>query len=64
MKITQQYSHLNGLEYLLINKPDLWKEIEIVISTVDAEKCKTKVSNEKRMVGKLLYSPIAMNEAF
>ncbi|MBN1537438.1 MAG: hypothetical protein JW908_11945 [Anaerolineales bacterium] len=64
MKITKQYSHLNGLEFLLVHKPDLWKEIETVISLVDAEKCKTKVSNEKRMAGKLLFSPIAMNEAY
>jgi hypothetical protein len=35
-----------------------------VIKTVDAEKCKTKVSKEKRMVGKLLYSPEDMNAAF
>jgi len=31
---------------------------------VDAEKCKTKVSKEKTMRGKLLYSPIAMNKEF
>lgn len=64
MKIAQQHSHLNGYEFLLVHKPELWKEIETVISKVDAEKCKTKVSKEKRMVGKLLYSPIAMNENF
>ena len=31
---------------------------------VDAEKCKTKVSKEKTMKGKLLYSPVDMNSAF
>jgi hypothetical protein len=64
MKIIETYSHLNGLEYLLVHKPSLWKEIKKVISCVDAEKCKTKVSNEKTMKGKLLYSPIEMNAAF
>jgi len=64
MKIIETYSHLNGLEYLLVHKPALWKEIQKVISCVDAEKCKTKVSNEKTMKGKLLYSPIEMNAAF
>jgi hypothetical protein len=64
MKIVEKYSHLNGLEYLLVHKPELWKEIENVIKTVDAEKCKTKISKEKTMKGTLLYSPIAMNEAF
>jgi len=64
MRIVQQYSHLNGLEFLLVHKPQLWKEIEIVIRNVDAEKCKTKVSKEKGMKGKLLYSPIQMNLEF
>jgi hypothetical protein len=64
MKIVEKYSHLNGLEYLLVHKPELWNEIENVIKTVDAEKCKTKISKEKTMKGTLLYSPIEMNESF
>lgn len=64
MKIAETYSHLNGLEYLLVHKPNLWKEIQNVITSVDAEKCKTKVSKEKTMRGKLLYSPIEMNSIF
>jgi hypothetical protein len=64
MKIDETYSHLNGLEFLLVHKPNLWKEIKSVIIAVDAEKCKSKVSNEKTMKGKLLYSPIDMNAAF
>jgi hypothetical protein len=64
MKIIETYSHLNGLEFLIVHKPKLWKEIQKVISSVDAEKCKTKVSKEKGMVGKLLYSPIDMNANF
>jgi hypothetical protein len=64
MKIIETYSHLNGLEFLLVHKPKLWKEIKDVIASVNAEACKTKVSKEKTMKGKLLYSPIAMNSAF
>jgi hypothetical protein len=64
MKIVERYSHLNGLEFLLVHKPVLWQEIQSVIATVDAEKCKTKVSKEKTMKGALLYSPIDMNAAF
>jgi len=64
MKIVEKYSHLNGLEFLLVHKPELWKEIENVIKSIDAEKCKTKVSNEKTMKGTLLYSPIDLNNAF
>jgi hypothetical protein len=64
MKISEKYSHLNGLEFLLIHQPKLWKEIQDVIAKVDAAACKTKVSKEKTKKGKLLYSPVAMNTAF
>lgn len=64
MKIVETYSHLNGLEFLLVHKPGLWEEIRAVISSVNAKKCKTKVSEEKTMKGKLLYSPVAINAAF
>jgi hypothetical protein len=64
MKICETYSHLNGLEFLFVHKPKLWKEIKDVVAKVDAAECKTKVSEEKTMKGKLLYSPVAMNSAF
>jgi hypothetical protein len=64
MKISEKCSHLNGLEFLLVHQPKLWKEIQDVVAKVDAEACKTKVSKEKTMKGKLLYSPVAMNSAF
>jgi len=64
MKIAETYSHLNGLEFLLVHKPSLWQEIQSVIAEVNANKCRTKVSKEKTMKGKLLFSPIDMNAAF
>ncbi|HLP45846.1 MAG TPA: BglII/BstYI family type II restriction endonuclease [Candidatus Deferrimicrobium sp.] len=64
MKIAETYSHLNGLEFLMVHKPGLWQEIQAVINKVDIEICKTKTSKEKTKVGKLLYSPIDMNAAF
>jgi len=64
MKIVETYSHLNGREFLIVHKPELWEEIQDVIKSVDANKCKTKVSKEKGMKGKLLYSPIDMNSSF
>jgi hypothetical protein len=64
MKIVQTCSHLNGLEYLLVHKKSLWKEVQQVIEAVDGNACKTKISKEKGMVGNLLYSPIDMNKAF
>lgn len=64
MKIIETYSHLNGLEYLIVHRKKLWDEIQKVIESIDAEKCKTKVSKEKTMKGELLYSPIDMNQSF
>jgi len=64
MRIIETYSHLNGLEYLLVHKPQLWQEIQEVIGQVDGNACKTKVSREKTMKGRLLFSPIDMNKSF
>ena len=64
MKIAEIYSHLNGLEYLLVHKRSLWEELKKVVSLVSAERCKTKVSKEKTKKGRILYSPIEMNKEF
>jgi len=64
MRIVETYSHLNGLEYLIVRQGALWQEIQDVISSVDAEKCKTKVSKEKRSKDVILYSPVDMNDSF
>jgi hypothetical protein len=64
MKIAQKYSHLNGEEYLIVHHKKLYDEIKRVITAVDAESCKTKVSKEKTMVGRSLYSPSEINAAF
>lgn len=63
MRIVERYSHLNGEEFLLVHRPELWAEVLAVIESVDAEACRTKVSREKRLAGKLLYSPVDMNSA-
>jgi hypothetical protein len=64
MKIVETYSHLNGLEFLLVHKPGLWQEIQAVIAAVDGQMCKTKVSKEKRTEGKMFFSPVEMNRRF
>ncbi|MCW5745202.1 MAG: restriction endonuclease [Alphaproteobacteria bacterium] len=63
MKIAEYYSHLNGLEFIQVHKPKLWKEIKEVIASVDAEKYRTKISKEKTMMGAKLYSPVELNKA-
>lgn len=64
MKIAETYSHLNGLEFLLVHKPTLWNEIQTVITAVDAAQCRTKISKEKTMKGRILFSPVDMNSSF
>ncbi len=64
MQIKARYSHLNGEEYLLVHRKQLWEEVQAVIAQVDAHACRTKVSREKTMRGKLLFSPADMNRAF
>lgn len=64
MKIGAYYSHLNGLEWLQFHHPAYWGEIENAIGRVDAEKCRTKVSEDQRTLGKVFYGPTPMNKAF
>lgn len=64
MKISEIYSHLNGKEYILVHKKTLWKELEEVISLVDGEKYKTKVSKDKTRRGKILYDQKEINKEF
>lgn len=61
MKIATFYSHLNGWEWIQVHRPGLWEEIESIISGIDASKYKTKISKEKTMKGKALYSPVELN---
>lgn len=64
MQISKKYSHLNGEEYLIVHHRDLYDEIERVISEINADDFLTKVSEEKTMKDKLLYSPVDLNKAF
>jgi hypothetical protein len=64
MKISQKYSHLNGEEYLIVHHNNLYKEIIDIIDNIDASKFLTKKSEEKTMMGKMLYNPVTLNGAF
>jgi hypothetical protein len=64
MKIAQKYSHLNGEEYLIVHYKELYNELIEIIESIDADALMTKESKEKTMVGKMLFSPIALNKAF
>ena len=62
MKIVYEYSHLGGTEILIVRYPDHLKEITEVIAGV--KPTRSKISREKTMAGKELYSPPDMNRQF
>lgn len=64
MRIAAQYSFKNGLEEITNRYPHLLSEIKESISNIDAAEAKTKISAEKTMLGRTLYSPVKLNEAF
>ena len=64
MQIAAVYSHLNGEEYLLAHRRQLWEEVREIITSIDAWQLKTKISREKRTRGETLFSPVALNRAF
>src|SRR3990172_4360961 len=63
MKINAHYSHLNGMEYLLVQRRALWNEIEDAIGKVDAEECRSKARRVEGGDGRALYSTTAMRKA-
>jgi hypothetical protein len=62
MNIVYEYSHLGGSEIMKVRYPEYDKEVYEIISEVQASR--TKVSKEKTMKGKMLYSPKDMNQQF
>lgn len=64
MKISGEYSHLNGLEYLKVHHKKTLREIYDVVRSIDASLHLTKESQEKNKKGKFVYSPGSLNEAF
>lgn len=64
MRIAGIYSFNNGKEAITQkHRPEL-DEVLQIIEAVDAEQGKTKISKEKTMRDKVLYSPPALNKAF
>ena len=61
MKVVKQYSFKNGEEYIKKNHPSELAEIMSAIQNTDATACLAKISEEKTMIGKLLFSPIVFN---
>lgn len=64
MKIVGKFSFNKGQKDVATRYPQLQKEVEHVISVIDSARCKTKVSKEKTMPGKVLFDPKAINREF
>lgn len=65
MIIVAYYSHKHGLEFIERKHPCELKEITEIINSVDASKAfGAKVSKEKTMEGRKLYSPKVLNRLF
>jgi len=64
MRIAGMYSFNNGEKVIRRDYPHLLQEVEHIIRIVDTTKRKTKESREKTMPGKMLYSPVELNEDF
>jgi hypothetical protein len=70
MRITRRYSHNNGKELIEENHSDILKDIEKVISSIDAESCRLKEPKDKekarakRAGVTLFYSPRHLNALF
>lgn len=62
MRVVYEYSHLGGAEILQVRYAECRRDIYDVISGVSARKI--KVSKEKTMRGRELFSPTDMNQQF
>ncbi len=64
MIIAAEYSFNQGKELLEEQYASYFDDIKSIIKRVNAAQCKNKRSDEKTMRGKVLYSPIALNQEF
>lgn len=64
MNIAGVYSFKDGQRIIRAGYPLELEEIEEIIAAVDGGLYKTKISHEKTMPGRHLYSPRALNAAF
>lgn len=64
LRLAAEYSFKAGLEEIAKHYPHLLVEVKDAITSVDASQAKTRLSREKTKVGRMLYSPVALNKAF
>lgn len=64
MKIVARYDFNGGKATVEKKYPQELREITDIITSVDSSSLKIKVSKEKTMVSRMLFSPIHLNGAF
>lgn len=64
MTILGKFSFAGGEDFIQEKYPELLREVEEAIASVDASVCLVKESKEKTMMGRMLYSPVALNDEF
>lgn len=64
MRIAGVYPFKNGKKEVSKSYPDLLTEVNEVIKAIDPTQHKSKVSKEKTMPGRMLFSPKSINRAF
>lgn len=62
MRIVYEYSHLGGSEILQVRYPECEREVYNIIESVTAKR--SKISREKTMKGRALFSPKDINKQF
>ena len=64
MMIVGIYSFKNGQKVIEKDYAQELREVQEIIHSIDSEICKTKISKEKTMPGRLLYQPSKLNKSF
>ena len=64
MRVAGSYSFKNGGKVIALRYPNLLEDVVRVIQSVDAPRHKIKISREKTMPGRQLFSPASINRSF
>lgn len=64
VRVAGVYSFNGGEEAVTKTYPDLMVEVNDALKEVDSTKHKTKESTEKTMMGRMLFNPRSLNDAF
>ena len=64
MRIADKHSHLNGLEFMLVRAPSLWKEVMDAVSEIQFDFSKTPVMAGPRSNPEAAYATTELLSAF